>query len=373
MGLDERLKAVAVALAHLPTAPYHEHQIRAEAVRQLQGLPHVKLRQDRYGNLIAHYRNRPQRGQALALVAHLDHPGFSIPDATFRKRKCAEFLGGVAPEYFQPQSVLFFNRKSPAPLGAGTLQRVDWSQPQKKAYFNEPFPKDAEFGMWDLPVARFANDRFINRNCDDLVGAATIIALLADLSRSDARGEVYGLLTRAEEVGFHGALAILKASPALPRIPILSLETSNARGFAKIGAGPILRVGDRTSIFTPSVTAWMQAGLEEIKKKQPSAVYQRLLMGGGTCEATVFQQAGYPAGALCVALKNYHNMGLRSRIAAEAVSLADWQGLYALLRYLAMEATPYRAPAVRPKLVGRLAAMQKEALPKLQATRHYFK
>lgn len=369
MGLDERLKAVAVALAHIPTAPYHERQIRAEAIRQLEGLPHLKLRQDRYGNLIAHYRNRPQRGQALALVAHLDHPGFSIPDATFRKKRCAEFLGGVAQDYFRSQRVFFFHRKSPEPLGSCTLQRIDWSQPQKKVYFDQAFPKSAEFGMWDLPVARFTGDRFINRNCDDLVGAATIIALLADLASSGAQGEVYGLLTRAEEVGFHGALASLKASPALPRIPILSLETSNARGFAKIGEGPILRVGDRTSIFTPSVTAWMQTALEEIKKKQTDAVYQRLLMGGGTCEATVFQQAGYPAGALCVALKNYHNMGLRNQIAAEAVSLADWQGLYALLRYLATEAPPYRAPSARPQLVGRLAAMQKEALPKLQATR----
>lgn len=367
--LSDGLKSVAESLARIPTAPYHEHQVRAEAIRLLGKLPNVKLRIDAYGNLIAHYCNRPKRGSALALVAHLDHPGFSIPNAAFRKARCAEFLGGVAQDYFRPQNVLFFNRKKIEPLGSCKLVRVDWSAPQKKAVFDKPFPKGAEFGMWDLPVARFSPDHFINRNCDDLVGAATIIALIQELAQSGARAEVYGLLTRAEEVGFHGALASLKASPALPKIPTLSLETSNARGFAEIGAGPILRVGDRTTIFTPSISAWLQQAFEAIKKAKPETRYQRLLMGGGTCEATVFQHAGYPTGALCVALDNYHNMGLENKLAAESVSLTDWQGLYELLRHVATEMTPYRSPSPRLKLQGKLATMQLEALPKLKATR----
>lgn len=368
-ALSSQLKEVATAFARIPTAPYHEHQARTEVIRHLKGLPHLTLTLDRFGNLLAHYRHRPKRGQSLALVAHLDHPGFSIPSPLFHKQRCAEFLGGVALDYFAHQSVLFFNAKSPEPLGRCTLDHVDWSQPQKKAWFREPFPAGAEFGMWDLPVARFTRDRFTNRSCDDLVGIATMTALLIDLAESDTRGELYALYTRAEEVGFHGALASLKTSPALPKIPLLSLETSNARGFAKFGAGPILRVGDRTSIFTPSVTAWMHQSLEALKKAAPETIYQRLLMGGGTCEATVFQQAGYPAGALCVALENYHNMGRGNRIAAESVSLADWQGLYHFLRYLACDAEPYRAPGARPQLHQKLATMQAEALPKLKATR----
>jgi len=61
-------------------------------------------------------------------------------------------------------------------------------------------------------------------------------------------------------------------------------------------------------------------------------------MGGGTCEASVFQRAGLPTGALCIALNNYHNMGPGTSIRAESIALRDWQGLYDYLFFLATQA-----------------------------------
>ena len=61
-------------------------------------------------------------------------------------------------------------------------------------------------------------------------------------------------------------------------------------------------------------------------------------MGGGACEATVFHRAGFPTGALCVAMQDYHNMGPGDGLRCESISLRDWQGLYDFLYFLATEA-----------------------------------
>ncbi len=366
MPFDSTLRKVALALTRIPSATYHEHLIRAEVIRLLRGLPHLQLRLDRFGNLIAHYRHRPRTGHSLALVAHLDHPGFVIPDEAHRIARTAQFLGGVANDYFKKQRVLFYSGKSTKSLGNARIARLEINDNEKIVHFDRDPPPQAQFGMWDLPANRFTRTRFQGRACDDLVGVSTILSLLIHLTKTNARAEVYGLITRAEEVGFHGALANLKdKKTALPKIPVFSIETSNVRGFAQMDAGPILRVGDRLSIFTPQVTQWLHDSFEALKKSDKTVTYQRLLMSGGTCEATVFQQSAYPTGALCLALENYHNMGADGKIRSEAVSLNDWQQLYRFLHYLATDAPAYVPHSGKPQLSPRLRDLQNAAVKRL--------
>ena len=218
--------------------------------------------------------------------------------------------------------------------------------------------------MWDLPAARCTKRLFISRACDDLAQVATVLALLRRLALGGARASVHALFTRAEEIGFAGAFAALKTEVRLPSMATLSLETSQARGFARVDAGPIVRVGDRTSIFDSLTTHWLETAFAELTAERPGTNHQRLLMGGGTCEATVFHRAGWPTGALCVALNNYHNMGPGTSIRSESISLRDWQGLYDFLHFLATQAKSREAadeahwPAAFPpggKRPGRLA------------------
>jgi len=70
-------------------------------------------------------------------------------------------------------------------------------------------------------------------------------------------------------------------------------------------------------------------------KEKPGFRYQRALMPGGACEATLFQLAGRRTGALALALKNYHNMGARGA-AAEAVHRRDAEQMLDLLEKLAL-------------------------------------
>jgi len=66
--------------------------------------------------------------------------------------------------------------------------------------------------------------------------------------------------------------------------------------------------------------------------------YQRALMPGGTCEATVYDAYGFTAASVCVALGNYHNMdAARKRIGPEYIDLADWRGMVKLFVRLARQ------------------------------------
>ncbi len=77
------------------------------------------------------------------------------------------------------------------------------------------------------------------------------------------------LFTRAEEIGFAGALAALKSKLPLAPMPTLSLETSQARGFARVDGGPVVRVGDRLSIFDSRITHWLETAFRDLQVAQP--------------------------------------------------------------------------------------------------------
>ena len=61
---------------------------------------------------------------------------------------------------------------------------------------------------------------------------------------------------------------------------VIGLETSKALPHAPQGKGPIIRVGDKTSIFDDAATAALVQAAADAKLP-----HQRCLMSGGTCEA----------------------------------------------------------------------------------------
>src|SRR5437763_1575800 len=85
----------------------------------------------------------------------------------------------------------------------------------------------------------------------------------------------------------------------------------------KVGKGVIVRVGDRTSIFDSEAMRFLAEVAAGLKGKRNGFQYQRGLMGGGTCEATAYQEFGLQTAAVCVSLGNYHNCAPGNRIEAE--------------------------------------------------------
>lgn len=311
------LLSLTRSILQQPTAPFHEQFVAAEIARLLRRCPHVSIESDKFGNLIARYV-RGKRRPEFALAAHMDHPGW-VGNT---------FLGGVPKAYFHDLRVRSF--------GA--------------------------FAMWDLPPFVIKDDLLFSRACDDLLGCAAIVATFHELERRQVETSCLGLFTRAEEVGLVGAIALAKSGVLPKSVAIISLETSAERPPARMGEGPIIRVGDRTSIFSHSVTA----RLEHIAASGGQRV-QRCLMPGGTCEATAYQLAGYRCGALCIALGNYHNCGPDTKIEPEFVSWSDYAGLVKLCVEIAATPRGTREPAhalrqklernasrLRPRLLGEI-------------------
>lgn len=206
-----------------------------------------------------------------------------------------------------------------------------------------------DVAVWDLPGAFVRDGLAHTPACDDLAALAAALAAFDVLLVHERAAAVQLLLTRAEEIGFVGAIAASRGGTIPVGARVIALE--NSRSFpldSPIGAGPIVRVGDRLSTFSPALTAAVAKVAERLAEQRKDSGepfrWQRKLMAGGACEATTYQSYGYDATCVCLPLGNYHNMADLERvqagdasavanatIAPEFISVADYHGLIDLL------------------------------------------
>lgn len=361
-GERRRLDALR-AIASIPTAPYHEELV-AGHVRRYLGKIGLTPRRDACGNLIVEYRGGSATstvGQPpVALVAHLDHPGFEIESTSGAGRATATLLGGVPIACFErPVPVRVFlqsgiGARAGAPseargrivgreVGAARSIRleVQLDEPEALDALDECKPKPAsvgtelvapgDFGIFDLPDYREEGDLVHLRAADDLAGCAAILLTLEALVAVKSQTHVFGVFTRAEETGFVGAAALAQAGLLPPETLVVSLETSRELPGALIGQGPVIRVGDRRRTFSQEAEEVLVSAYERLQhagtKAPPGArpvLVQRQLMSGGACEATAFGLLGYRATGLVLALGNIHNVGPENEIVPERISARDF-------------------------------------------------
>jgi endoglucanase len=202
---------------------------------------------------------------------------------------------------------------------------VDWRKEKLVRLRLKGMARRGDFGMWDLPPVK-TNHRLIwSRACDDLAGCLVVLATLDDMVQLRVPATVYGVFTRAEEAGFHGAIGLTRSQLIPPSAVVVSVENSKELPHAQIGQGPVIRVGDRTMTFDPRVTMLLEEVATRVARADRRFTFQRKLMDGGTCEGTVFSLHGYRAGGVCLAMGNYHNLGPGERIREEYVDAGDVQ------------------------------------------------
>lgn len=361
-----RLVSLARRVLRLPTAPYHEQHI-AKFIREECARLGVPVKRDRFGNLIARHRHGMRLARPLAFVAHMDHPGFEVIENSRDGTVRAEFLGGILKECLPGAPVRLFGSKE---VVARVIDIETWesantaTRKQIVRLKLNGTAKRGDFGMWDFPPVIIRGDRLRSRGCDDVVGCIALLAAMNDLVADRARSDAFFVFTRAEEVGFQGALAMARAG-TLPRtVRVVSVETSKEiLPRAKMGAGPIVRVGDRAAVFDSTTTRFLAAVGEELHGRDKRFLHQRCLMDGGICEATAFGEHGYQAGGLCIALGNYHNIGPRGRAAAEYVSVSDLHNLVKLIAASARLSSKYNA--LTQRLRDRLDDLHRVAMRRL--------
>jgi putative aminopeptidase FrvX len=351
---------IAGRLMRFPSAPFHEHAVRGE-VEEICREHGLDFKRDRFGNLIVRLRTAPKL-RPFVLAAHMDHPGFEIVRQLSDKSWLARFLGGVPDDYFRPGIPV---RLMPAAIAA-KLGRRPGKAKEFELHAARAVSRTPEFAVWELEDFAVKRGRLHGRGCDDLIGVASILATLIQLKRTRAGVHVIGVIARAEEIGFLGAMAVAAGSTLPKNSLVVSLETSRELPGVKMDQGVILRVGDRTSIFNSEAMRFLAEVAAGLKASNKKFQFQRALMSGGTCEATAYQELGFQTAAVCVALGNYHNCAAGKRIRAEFVSLADALSMVELLAAAAKQMP--QMPKLTGKLPKRLRTMLREARPKLLKT-----
>lgn len=348
-----------MTLTAIPTASGREHRVCEWIGRWVNERRDLSLSRDPAGNLVVGRAAGTGAADkpALFITAHLDHPAFVVERIVGPGTVEAGFRGGVLTPYFKDAPVvLFAEARGDCAVRARVIETTA-GEPWRRCVIELDDEQTldgaglvlGDIGRWDLPDPRIEGDRVMTHACDDLAAAAAALAAMDVLRCDPEAGHVRLLFTRAEEVGFVGAIAACKHGTMPVGCRVIALE--NSRSFptdSPIGAGPIVRVGDRISTFSPALTSSVAKVAERLAVEKrtgsPAFRWQRKLMPGGACEASAYQAYGYEATCVCLPLGNYHNMSNLSAVQAEEpdavanaragheeISLSDFHGLVELL------------------------------------------
>lgn len=326
-------------LTSVPTAPFRETAVTRKLMEwlrvHLKGASVKKVR----GGVIVSYRGAGKDAPALALAAHLDHPAFALSKVTSTGALALK-QGGLPPHLLPGASVEAFakDNKDNTPLALGVLGKpgkktpdvypVSWTLPPKKG-------AKLDFAVLALPACEVKKGWLYSRSVDDLLGCAVSLEACRRLAKSKAKANLTVLLNRAEEVGFVGALDMIRSGVLPAGDSYLSIESSRELPGSRPGGGPTIRLGDRASAFDLNLVALLDAAAAKLKKRGTRV--QRLRLTGGACEATAYLAFGFESAGVAVPLVNYHNGWGAKAVAPEMVRVSDVEGAVDLLEEAARQ------------------------------------
>jgi endoglucanase len=325
---------ILTEVCSLPTAPFAERFVVDYIERFVRTRKKLRLSRDRFGNRLITLPGR-RKSPRIVFAAHMDHPGFVAQKMLDSRTLQAAFRGWVQIDYVRGAKVRFFDgdREIAGQVIEATGSHYDLLTVPDRVKVRVAGPVNTGApGMFDQGAARIRSGKCISRGIDDLGGLAACLVMLDQLATKPPKSTVAVLLTRAEEDGFIGAIAA-SLHPQLIRKTdrLIAIETSSVQPFAPQGKGVIVRVGDKTSIFNSALTYFLTLQAADLAKRDKSFHFQRALMPGGTCEASIYDVYGFSAAALCIALANYHNMDRgKKKIAPEFIDVNDWKNMVKL-------------------------------------------
>ncbi len=340
-----------------PAVAYHEAGV-ASVVREILDEIGVGYSIDPFGNILAWLPGCRADVPPLAVVAHMDHPGFEL---TGRSGNAGEFvadaLGGVPASSFAAgvplQVILPDGQRAKAvtvgPYGEESQRKAVVLVADAGIADELPLPAAAVFDLVDFEM----DGEYIRmRAADDLAGCASALATMARLTRSGQppEGDVYAMFTRAEEIGLIGARLAAEARLLPPETLVISVESSRALPGAEQGRGPVIRVGDAGSTFDADAESALIRAREVLNEQEGGFTAQRQLMSGGVCEASAFAACGYCATGIAFPLGNYHNGSPEGLIEAEYIHADDYLGGVALMEEAARRVSDRASIAFQTRL-----------------------
>lgn len=335
----------------MPTAPFFEASVAAVALSWIKRAlgSRVQVQKCR-GGIIARYQGAGP-GPALGLAAHLDHPAFHLSKVT-RTGAAAALQGGLLKDLLPGSSVEAFAAR---PLNNTPLARGVLGSPSELNYpvvWTEPPKPGTRLAFATLALTPFEIEGkwLLSRSIDDLLGCAASLEALRQVARAKIKTNLTVLLHRAEEVGFIGALDLIKTGQIKSTDSILSIETSKHLPDAVPGKGPVIRTGDKSTIFDPNLVALLDEAGAVLKSR--GLKVQRTRLTGGSCEATAYLSYGYETAGVAIPLVNYHNGG-DGKVEPEKVR---WEDVDAAVQLLVETARRFPGAILRGALRSRLSA-----------------
>lgn len=353
-------------LLYQPTAPFREAHVVNLVTHTLRQAK-VPWFCDPDGNVVigaaslAAYKKllgKSDREPLRVFVAHMDHPGFHGVRWITDSRMHVTWHGGAPVRGLDGAKVWISNEAGYCALGHLSKPRLDKKRKrlldaqvviERTAWWVRPAAQQL-FGGFRAHSPVWREGKLIyTKAADDLVGVYAIVRTAMHLFKKKTKKQppFIGILTRGEEVGFVGMIAHLEREwlqQAKRRIIGISLETSRALPNAEIGKGPVVRLGDRRTVFDPGYLQVLTDVAQDVLPKR----HQRRIMDGGACEATAALAYGVRAIGISVPLGNYHNESFEGRYrgkpAPEYVHADDVDGLLTLCEGLMRPGLAWEKP-----------------------------
>src|SRR3989338_10386322 len=366
MTNEEPLELKILRQLQVPTASLMEDLVLQEVTRIFDGLfgeeEPVSIARDQTGNIVIHYEGDPNRDnpKSLALLAHSDHPAFSVDGRTQDDTNLIlRMQGGLNPEslildapLFSLGTEVYFHRFVRHDGGIITVEggiiTVETSEsvlhtsldqrdgnPSKRYHATANGLDRVDFATLKLPSLSVRDNYVSAPVIDDLGGIAINLAALRNIVNQKLGVDVYVVVTRAEEIGLLGAYGLV-SHHVLPRDTLyVAVDTTSCpakwdradtkeplKVITSLGAGAVIRTGDNsTPLFNGDANELLISAGRALQSRGEAV--QAMRMYGGSCEASILYAMGARATALAIPLEGWHNGLQEGRVMSERVALSD--------------------------------------------------
>ena len=339
-------------LGHCPATSFNEYQVSHKLMSILEENS-IDYSQDDYGNIVAKISGTEENHRPIAYVAHMDHPGYEIirDEEGFFVGKS---LGGVPRAAAIKGTDCFSfdqeNNRHPCriePWCEGSEGEVKVVSEIKLAV-GTPI-------TFNLPDFSLSDNQIEMRALDDLAGCASIMASLIQLNRESVETDIFGIFTRAEEVGLVGAGLIAVEQTIPSNTFVVSVETSSVIPGVEQGMGPVIRTGDASYTFDAEAENILTLAKASLLARDSEFKCQRQLMAAGSCEATAFAVNGYSTTGIAFPLGNWHNATTKipdpeGSVGMEYISQSDFLNGTDLIFTSALVGYSKSSPPVKERL-----------------------
>ena len=286
---------------------------------------------DAMGNLIVKINATDSEMPSILLAAHSDEIGFIIkkiePNGTLR----FEQLGGFDTRILLAQPVTIKGAYGYVDGVIGTISAhyVKWDDPKRTTSHRDLYidigagsaeealdmgvkvGQPASYGTELKRIGGQKRNRVAGKALDDRAGSALLIQVINDLKGTDARphGDIYCAFTVQEEVGLRGA-SVLSANIqpdfalAIDTTPTSDTYDVLMTGTRKLGAGPCIKLADRSLIAHPLVSGL----LEKVAVAQGIPYQNEIFMGIGTDAGAIqMTSTGVSSGVVSIPSRYTHS------------------------------------------------------------------